>query len=62
MSQILRMMKDNIAIATDTANDVTFFSFDSRKAAATLTAAARLNFIHKDFAIATLIPALTSKP
>jgi hypothetical protein len=62
MSQILRMMKDNIAIATDTANDVTFFSFDSREAAATLTAAARLNFTHKDFAIATLIPALTSKP
>ena len=62
MSQILRMMKDNIAMATDTANDVTFFSFDSREAAATLTAAARLNFTHKDFAISTLIRALTSKP
>ncbi len=54
--------KENIAPASDTANDLSFMSLDSAEVTATLTATARMQLTHKDFALRTLIPLLSSLP
>lgn len=59
---VLQFMKENIALASDTANDLSFMSLDSAEVTATLTATARMQLTHKDFALRTLIPLLSSLP